>query len=181
MKIICISGKAGHGKDTFAGFLKTRLVTRGKRVLIAHYGDLIKYVCSKFFGWDGKKDEKGRTLLQQIGTEGIRSKKPDYWVSFIADILEMFPDEWDYVLIPDARFPNEVNYLKDKGLDVLHIRVERPGFNMLTDEQQKHKSETALDNFPADLHVDNDGSLCALQSKAEGIAFMLTVDLRDHV
>ena len=59
MKVICISGKAGHGKDTFAGFLKKSLEEQYKRVLITHYGDLIKYVCEKFFEWDGMKDEKG--------------------------------------------------------------------------------------------------------------------------
>ena len=174
MKVVCISGKAGHGKDTFAKLLKTALENKYKRVLITHYGDLIKYVCEKFFEWDGMKDEKGRTLLQQIGTERIRFKKPNFWVAFIADILELFQDEWDFVLIPDARFPNEVNYLKERGFDVMHVHVERPGHNILTEEQKKHKSETAMDGFPADLVVYNDSTPKAFREKAENLAILLT-------
>lgn len=77
-----------------------------------------------FFGWDGEKDEKGRTLLQKVG-DAIRAKRPDYWVSFISDIMEFFPGEWDYVLIPDCRFPNEVDYIKNAGFDAVHLRVRR--------------------------------------------------------
>ena len=55
MKIVCISGKAQHGKDTTAKLLEEILEAQGNRVLIAHYGDLVKYVCKTFFGWDGMK------------------------------------------------------------------------------------------------------------------------------
>lgn len=41
MKVICISGKAQHGKDTTAGMMKTALESIGHTVLIAHYGDLL--------------------------------------------------------------------------------------------------------------------------------------------
>ena len=40
MKIVCISGKAQHGKDTTAKLLEEILEAQGNRVLIAHYGDL---------------------------------------------------------------------------------------------------------------------------------------------
>lgn len=50
MKVILISGKARHGKDTTAGFLKNALEADGSSVLVAHYGDLVKYVCKTFFG-----------------------------------------------------------------------------------------------------------------------------------
>ena len=43
MKVVCISGKAQHGKDTTAGMMKTVLEDMGYSVLIAHYGDLLKY------------------------------------------------------------------------------------------------------------------------------------------
>ena len=49
MKVICISGKARHGKDTLATILKKRLEDNGNRVLITHFGDLVKYICEKFF------------------------------------------------------------------------------------------------------------------------------------
>lgn len=176
MKLIPISGKAGHGKDTFAGMLKTSLKNRGYKILVFHYGDLVKFVAEKFFGWDGKKDEKGRTLLQHVGTEGVRSKDPDYWVRFVLQILTFFPAEWDYVLIPDARFPNEIGGLREAGYSVLHVRIIRPGYNMLTEEQQKHSSETSLDEYPVDLVVINSGTIDDLQKTAEEISAKIVME-----
>ena len=59
MKVVCISGKAQHGKDTMASMIKECLEDYGKHVVIVHYADLLKYICRTFFGWDGNKDENG--------------------------------------------------------------------------------------------------------------------------
>ena len=174
MKVICISGKAQHGKDTTAGYLKEFLEARGKKVLIAHYGDLVKYVCKTFFGWDGQKDEKGRTLLQYVGTDKIRERRPDYWVKFVYDMLNFFNGEWDYVLISDCRFPNEVEYMQGT-FDTVHIRVVREDFESpLTEEQQKHPSETALDNYPPDILLINRGDLDSLKYAVSEVVDRIT-------
>lgn len=166
MKVVPISGKAGHGKDTLAGFMTAVLQGQGRRVLVTHYGDLLKYICKQFFDWNGEKDDDGRTLLQHIGTDVIRKQKPDYWVDFLRNFLLMFPDQWDYVLIPDTRFPNEI--VKLAPLEVYHVRIIRPGFSMLTPEQQKHISETALDSWDDTwFTVMNDGTIRDLAGKAE--------------
>lgn len=159
MQIITISAKAQHGKDYTANLLKEELEDMGYSVLICHYADLLKYICKQFFGWDGKKNEEGRTLLQKVGTEGVRKVKPDYWVDFIKDILTFFPYEWDYVIIPDTRFPNEIESLVIDGFNVITIRVERPNFeNNLTEEQRNHASETSLDDYLFDYKIINDGT-----------------------
>jgi len=166
MKVILISGKARHGKDTAAEILERHLKNAGYRVLVAHYADLLKYICKTFFGWDGNKDESGRNLLQTVGTNTIRKVRPDYWADFIADVLSFFPDAWDYVLIPDCRFPNEVERMKDKIADTTLVRVARHNFDSgLTEEQLNHPSETALDDYPADQYFDNDGTVEALENK----------------
>lgn len=166
MKVITISGKAQHGKDTTAAFLRADLERHGNRVLVAHYGDLLKFICRSFFNWNGEKDKYGRQLLQYVGTDVIRAQKPNYWVDFLSDILRLFPDEWDFVLIPDARFPNEIERLRECGLTVTHIRVERPGFQSpLTEEQQSHPSETALDETTPDFRLTNDGSVEDLERR----------------
>lgn len=166
MKIFAISGKAQHGKDTVAGILKETLVADGYSVLIVHYGDLLKHICRSIFGWDGKKDEHGRHTLQYVGTDVIRGKEPDYWVGFVAGILDMFPGEWDYVLIPDSRFPNEIEYLRARGFDVTHLRVVRPNFKSpLTKKQQQHLSETSLDGVEPDFRIENGGNLAELRAK----------------
>lgn len=165
MKIICISGKAQHGKDTSATIMKELLETDGKRVLIAHYGDLVKYVCRTFFGWDGNKDEKGRTILQYVGTDIVREQRPEFWVDFIVDILNLFKDEWDYVLIPDCRFPNEIERMKKEFTFASSLRITRDNFiSPLSEEQQKHLSETSLDDYEFDFTIHNNGTLNDLKT-----------------
>ena len=157
MKVICISGKAQHGKDTTAGVLKGFLEDSGAKVVIIHYADLLKFICEKWFGWDGEKDSFGRSLLQRVGTDTIRAKEPNYWVNFVVELLKLFPNEWDYVIIPDCRFPNEINCMKD-NFNTIHLRVFRNNFESpLSAEQQKHISETALDHVTPDLWIENSG------------------------
>ena len=152
MKILAISGHAQNGKDTVAGLIKDSLKADGNRVLVAHYADLLKYMCRTFFDWDGNKDEKGRHILQYVGTDIIRKQAPDFWVDFISSVLTYFNENWDYVLIPDTRFPNEIDKLLSNGFDVTHIRVVRPNFeSSLTEniidiyrEKQVKTSDTFL-------------------------------------
>lgn len=165
MKVMAISGKAQHGKDTTANMLKKLMEQKGKTVLIFHYADLLKHICLSYFDWDGKKDDAGRRILQYVGTDVIRAKQPDYWVDFATGFLRLFPDEWDYVLIPDCRFPNEVDCLGQAGFDMMHVRIVRPGFKSpLSSEQQMHPSETALDHTVPDHWVYNDGTLGDLEN-----------------
>ena len=166
MRILAISGHAQNGKDTVAGLIKDSLKVDGNRVLVAHYADLLKYMCRTFFDWDGNKDEKGRHILQYVGTDIIRKQAPDFWVDFISSVLTYFKENWDYVLIPDTRFPNEIDKLISNGFDVIHIRVVRPNFESpLTEEQQSHPSETALDNVNPDFYIYNEGSMDELKEK----------------
>ncbi len=151
MKIITISGLAQHGKDTTATIFKNKLEKLGYKVLIIHYADYLKFICKQYFGWNGEKDINGRTLLQRIGTEKVRSKDPDFWVGIVEKFISVFGDDFDFILIPDTRFPNEIEYLKNKNYDVLSIRVNRINFeNSLTEEQRNHPSEIALNNYKFD-------------------------------
>ena len=159
MKICCISAKAQHGKDTAAKLIKENLEQKGQRVLIAHYADLLKFICVKFFGWNGVKDEAGRTLLQYIGTDVVGAQNPAYWADFIVGILKLFPNTWDYVLIPDCRYPIEVSTMSG-SFDTVVLRIERPNFdNGLTAAQKQHASEVKMDDYKFDAVLLNDGSL----------------------
>ena len=147
-KVICISGKAGHGKDMAGKFIKECMESYGKIVVIAHYADLVKYICKTFFHWDGVKDDYGRSLLQKVGTEIVRAENPNYWVDFLISILSMFGGEWDYMIIPDWRYPNEAERFLEVGVETTRIRVVRPDYeSSLTPEQQSHSSETVLDSY----------------------------------
>lgn len=155
MQVVTISGYAESGKDTVAQKLKEVLEQKGKRVIVAHYADLLKYICKQFFGWNGKKDDAGRTLLQHIGTDIVRNKNSNFWVNMLWEILNMFEDEWDYCIIPDCRFPNEADCMK-KTFNGKTVRVVRPNYkNHLTEEQRKHPSETSMDGYNFDYLVVN--------------------------
>lgn len=178
MKVIAISGHAQNGKDTVAGIMAWKLRKDGYNVLIAHYAGLLKYICKTFFDWDGNKDEEGRHILQYVGTDVIRNEAPDYWVDFISSILKFFGSNWDWVIIPDTRFPNEIDKLKENGFDTTHIRVKRPNFTSpLTEEQQKHPSETALDDIEPDYVIVNNGTLANLD---EAITNWIKENVNEH-
>lgn len=164
MRVICVSGKAGSGKDTAARFMQDELEMHGNRVLIIHYADLLKFMCSTYFDWDGKKDEAGRTLLQYIGTDVVRDRNPNYWTDFVAGFIEMFDDDWDYVIIPDARFQNEVDVMRER-FGAVHVRVDRgrASTRPMTEAQMEHPSETSLDDYLPDYYITNRGTLQQLR------------------
>ena len=166
MKVILISGKAQNGKDTIAAMLKKKLEEDRHPTLIVHYADLLKFICEKYFDWDGNKDEQGRRLLQYVGTDIVRKQNPSLWVDFVVLMLKYFGKHWDYVVIPDCRFPNEIDDMRLAGFSTVHLRVKRTGFKSpLTEEQQKHPSEIALDNIRPDYYIDNNSSLEILNKR----------------
>lgn len=162
-KIILISGKAENGKTTAANFIKKVLENKGQKVIITQYAYYLKDLATRYCGWDGKKDNKGRTLLQNLGTNIIRNNlnKPNFHVSRICEDIEIGQDYIDFVIIDDARFPNEIYYPKALfGNKVISLRINRteedsyiPYKSSLSLEQKKHISETALDNFDFDFEI----------------------------
>ena len=159
MRVLCISGKAGSGKDTSANMLKEALEKEGYRVIIAHNADLLKYICRTFFDWNGVKDIKGRAMLQMVGTDIIRKQDKDFFPGFLSRFLHNFRYNWDWALIPDTRFPNELSCFEEAGFPVTHMRIERePDDRYMTSEARAHASETALDGYIPDVYIDNNGS-----------------------
>jgi hypothetical protein len=122
--IIGITGKAGAGKDTIADYLVSNH-NYTKIALADPIKRLVKdvFVLSDKEVYDRVEREKPMTqwnnwsvrkLLQYIGTEAIRKNIDDYvWVKHlwftIEPKLKENPD-LNFV-IPDIRFPNELDYL----------------------------------------------------------------------
>lgn len=155
MQILLLSGHAENGKTTVALMVKDILESKGKKVLKIAYGDLVKHLCAKYFNWDGRKDEKGREILQQIGTNVIRERNPNYWVDFVINFVKLFEEEYDYVIVEDLRFLNEVERWDRDGWDTFVVRVTREGHvSALTETQLLHPSEVALDNYNFDYYIN---------------------------
>jgi hypothetical protein len=120
--MICIYG-AGPGKDAVARLLKEELEKGEKRVLITYFAAPLRQICRNWFGWNGQNDDAGRSTLQYVGTEIVRAKRPDFWVDYTMGLLSIMGDEWDFVIVPDCRWPNELD-LERYGFQTRRIRVE---------------------------------------------------------
>ena len=157
-KLILISGKAEHGKTLTANIIKGRLENYGKRVTLLPFASYLKFICKEHFGWNGKKDLRGREILQRVGTDIVRKRNPDFWVKSVADFIETFSDDFDFIICDDVRFPNEIEYFRDVAIvDFLSVRIYRNNYqNSLTEDQRKHASETSLDNFSFDAYIYSD-------------------------
>lgn len=175
MKCIVISGKAGHGKDATAQFMREALESHGKKVITIHYADAVKWVLRDYFNWDGNKDENGRHMLQYIGTDVLRKNYPNFWTGIVAGLLSAFNNEglFDVALVPDARFENEVDITMETIPDSTCVRVRRENPDgtlwvneKLTEEQRQHPSETSLDNYAFDYIIHNDEGIDLLKESA---------------
>ena len=77
-----------------------------------------------------------REFLQYFGTDVCRSIKNDIWTS--ACISQIQQSGTEFAIIPDVRFPNEIEAIQKAGGKV--IRLTRSPY------EDEHSSETALDS-----------------------------------
>lgn len=142
--IILISGKIGSGKSTFANFLLDALTSKGYKSRIIPFAQQVKGIANSM-GWDGEKDEKGRILLQEIGTAG-RNYDPNTWVNWVLNIISNSREPLDFVIIDDWRYLNEKEVISSKKYyDLITARVIGRGSSNV------HESEHGL---PEGLSVD---------------------------
>jgi hypothetical protein len=115
-------------------------------------------------GWEAAKDTVpgARRTLERLGTDAIREIDPDFW---IRQALGAIDGRHAPVVVTDVRFPNEADAIRERGGYL--VRITRPGF----EDAQQHKTETALDDYPDDLHVVNDDTIEHLEIVARSIYY----------
>jgi Txe/YoeB family toxin of Txe-Axe toxin-antitoxin module len=98
-----------------------------------------------------------RELLQFVGTDICRNHiKDDIWLAYIHDLVKNTDGN---IVITDARFRNEREYLKDIG--AVLILIKRPGL----ETKSTHISENDLgEESDYDVVVKNNSSITSLQS-----------------
>lgn len=116
-----------------------------------------------------------RELLQKLGTEAMRNGlHPNTWVNAL--MSEFIPysargSQYEEVaskwIITDTRFPNEAQAIKKRGGVV--VRINRGIDN------GSHPSETALDDYPFDYIIDNNGSIEDLISSVRYVCRVLNL------
>ena len=134
--LIGLSGKKRVGKDTLGHYLE--LAYGFRRV---GFADEIKRIATKELGWDGKKDIRGRKLLQDFGMV-IQAYEQTYWVHKAFKTIERLEKKGTKnVAITDLRFAHEAEAIRGRGGYVIRIHCpELPA----TDQ---HVSEIALDSY----------------------------------
>ncbi|MCX5236205.1 hypothetical protein OG824_13435 [Streptomyces prunicolor] len=184
--IIGLSGYSRAGKDTAAqaladrGWRRAGFADKLRDFLYAldplvpgHYGAgtlrLRKLIDTA--GWEYAKVTypEVRVLLQRAGTEaGRRVLGANVWV----DALFRGHEDAPALVVPDVRFPNEAQAVTDRG--GILIRVDRPGVGpKRSGNGAVHESEVALDDWPFDHRLTNDGSAIDLYEKLAGVAALV--------
>ena len=153
-----MAGKAESGKGTVGDIFKEYFSADGKRVCVVAFADVLKFYLSQYLQWDGNKDDFGRHMLQNVG-ENVRSKNKSYWAHRVVDFINLFKEDYfDVFIIPDTRYPNEINAIlanfpKD---EIYTLWVNREDhISKLTDQQKNHSSENSLNYDDCDYVINN--------------------------
>jgi hypothetical protein len=193
MKIIGLTGQAGHGKDTAARFIVDSWVrTRDYNTYTLAFADALRYEVSQAFRVDlsllldpHTKETKSQSLtlsrctdenfvkiclghefpcllnqplsprfvLQRWGTEYRRQQNPDYWVLRFEEMLRTdVCKNASLVVIPDVRFLNEEQMLRNHGAEIW--RISRPGY-LKPGWTSAHESERLQNRITADVTFTN--------------------------
>jgi hypothetical protein len=154
MHVIGITGIMYAGKTTVGKMLSLKVY--GHESHIFPFGASLKRRAYEL-GWDGVKDEKGRRLLQLLGTEICRQCiDPNYWVvAWQNDNLHYIRDrKLDWVFIDDVRFLNEAKMVKDMGGHMIRI-IPRGDYKADTTGIIGHPSEEEQQNIEVDFTINN--------------------------
>jgi nucleoside-triphosphatase THEP1 len=175
-RLIGIKGLAGHGKDTVANFISDYLSS--SIVQKISFAEPLKEMVSIITGIPVVDIDKNkttylpeynlsvRTMLQKVGTDAMRNQvDSDVWIKIAARRIGQIPLH-KIVVIPDVRFENEMNFIRQNNGIV--ICVHRPvSSNCILEESiYQHISEKGQLMLPdCDHTIVNDGSLEDLQNK----------------
>lgn len=151
IKIIGLAGNAGSGKDylydvyfrpkgwfqfSYAWHFKVWLVARGKAT-----HEEIFYT----------KPPHVRELIQTFGTEEGRDVwGEDIWNNILFEWIALISETWKVYkfVVPDVRFPNEFDAIREHGGKILRINApRRVAEARMTDKARAHSSETSLSSF----------------------------------
>jgi len=144
-------------------------------VKIYHFADYLKSICVDLFnltpeqvyGTDDQKNTEtpygmsARDFLQYFGTDVMRGIKDTVWVDYT--ISQILKDESEISLIPDVRFPNEVDAIHNAGGLVIRLNRNTKGSTHVCESSLDYENYN-WDNF--DIIIDNsDYSIKELMSE----------------
>lgn len=153
-----IAGRMRVGKTTIARYLQQ---TRGFHV--AAFADPIKDFARQV-GWDGKKDERGRTLLQDIGTI-VRKYDETFW---IRRMLSLLPPGKP-VAVDDMRLLKEDAELTRAGFRTIVVLRDPSLIPDAPAATIGHVTEAEVDLIKPWRTINNNGTLEELYASVDRI------------
>lgn len=171
--IYLFTGKAQSGKNYIACELNKALTSEHKTVIELSFAYKLKSFISTLFDMPIEEVDKWklneqpftangttmREILQRFGTDIMRKHvDKDYWIKFVA--TRIVNTDYNYYLITDYRFPNEldvIDYIKLYDLYNLtdyNVKVIKV-INNSTIKSSRHESELLTDVIDADIIIDN--------------------------
>lgn len=179
MKIVGLVGPKRSGKDTAAAALveQREFVRIGFADQVKELALRINPIIGRDHGaywrqarlaeWVGKVGGEAaknvpevRRFLQELGT-GVRDVVGERsWVTAWSNTAAPAAACWP-VVVPDVRFLNEADYLRQQNAQVLLIRITRPGLDL----SDTHVSETEQTGIQCDAELINNGTPEDLHAK----------------
>jgi len=128
--------------------------------------NVINKIQTKRDNWFNEKNDITRLILQVVGTNLFRKHVDnDFWIKELIKKVNKYQEK--YVIVTDARFPNEID-LPHKLIEnrrIISIRMQRD-----TAQTSTHPSETALDTYAwFDYTIENNGNLKMLEDSAKTV------------
>jgi hypothetical protein len=144
MKIIGLGHYSRTGKDSLANYLIQDLRCSGLVAKKIPFAWKLKQICHDLYAWDGLREPEfydtpdgekfrdiklptiGKTPVEiwvAMGTPAVRNNVyMDTWINFVLKS----DHQADVIVIPDVRFPNEVQAIRDAGGWL--AKIVRPGY-----------------------------------------------------
>jgi len=142
MKIVGVGGKIGSGKSTVSRLLALRFSGRVVSLASALKGCVLQlYGTLAFFP---QQDINSRLFLQHFGELAREEVNSRLWCETLkATILYLHQEGVEFFVIPDVRYPNEIEFLKDEfGKDnCVFIYLEGSHIEGIPPSVLQHSSE----------------------------------------
>jgi len=200
MKIIGVCGLIGGGKGTVADIL-----VKEHGFEKVSFADSLKDMVANVFNWprhllegDTKESREWREqvdqwwstrlgienltprwVLQYWGTDVCRVNfHEDIWIASVENKLSKIvnsPFEYNNIVIPDTRFPNEIEMIRRLGGEIWGVRRgEDPDWLVKLvqhgeEPQDIHPSEWSWVKENLDQLINNDGTLSELEEKVKSL------------
>lgn len=170
MKIIAFyATESRSGKDTCANILTELFDEMGFSYKTVAFADKLKQCCHELFQSYGVKDkqfyelnpDERKTIIPDLNMDVVnlwikygnhmRDINPDIWVKLALDNPEL-NSLYDFILIPDMRFNNELNYIKK--FNHIIFKIQRDSKYTI-----KRDSDDKITESFNSILIENNGSL----------------------